>query len=95
MKAVAALLDKQYLYMVLGMVNICAVKALEFNPSSSHSPFVLRAYQHNNESRGKERYEALPSSALCSPSSFLAAASFQLAFYLSGQRRRAAAARCS
>lgn len=54
-KVMAALLDKQYLYMVLGMVNICVVKALEFNPSSPHVPFVLRAYQHNNETTGGKK----------------------------------------
>lgn len=54
-EVMAALPDKQYLYMVLGMVNICAVKALEFNLPSPHFPFVLRADQHNNETRGGEK----------------------------------------
>lgn len=38
------LLGKQHLYMTLGIVNICTVKAREFNPTSL--PFVLSAYQH-------------------------------------------------
>lgn len=59
-KGMAALLDKQYLYTLLGMVNICAVKALEFNPSSPHFPFVLRAYQHNNETRGGKKIPGFP-----------------------------------
>lgn len=34
----ACLLSKQCLYMALGMVNICTVKAQEFNPSSFPLP---------------------------------------------------------
>lgn len=57
--------------MALGMVNICAVHAAEFNPSSSRFPFVLSTYQHNNEMQeggvgwGGES-KALSSSALSS-----------------------------
>lgn len=59
-KIMACLLDKQYLYMELGMVNICTVKAPEFNPSSSllppnsHFPFVLSAFntRKQNNKRG-------------------------------------------
>lgn len=46
----AALLNKQYLYM--GMVNICTVAAAAFNPSSPPLSFVLPTYQRNNEARG-------------------------------------------
>lgn len=37
-KVMVCLLGKQYLYMTLGMVNICTVKAQEFNPSSFPLP---------------------------------------------------------
>lgn len=64
-KGMAALLDKQYLYTLLGMVNICAVKALEFNPSSP--TFLLFSVLINTTMKQEEekRFEAFPSSALC------------------------------
>lgn len=40
-KVMAPLLGKQHLYMTLGTVNICTVKAREFNPSSSSPLFQV------------------------------------------------------
>lgn len=45
-KVTAFLLGKQHLYLALEMVNICTVKAREFNPSAFPLPFVLSTYQH-------------------------------------------------
>lgn len=67
-KVMARLPGKQHLYTTLGTVNICTVKAREFNPSSSSSspffksPFfffalfspLISTWKQNNKSTGKK-----------------------------------------
>lgn len=68
-KVMARLPGKQHLYTTLGTVNICTVKAREFNPSSSSSspffksPFfffalfspLISTWKQNNKSTGKKK----------------------------------------
>lgn len=68
-KVMARLPGKQHLYTTLGTVNICTVKAREFNPSSSSSspffksPFfffalfspLISTWKQNNKSTGEKK----------------------------------------
>ncbi len=67
-KVMARLLGKQHLYMTLGMVNICTVKAREFNPSSFPLPVSFCSRRLSTEDNKtiktqKKRDAALLSSA--------------------------------
>lgn len=64
-KVMACLLGKHYLYMAMGMVNICTVKAREFKPSSFLLPpssfllfFVLINTRKQNNKNRKKRKES-------------------------------------
>lgn len=86
-------MGKHYLYMAMGMVNICTVKAREFKPSSFPLPVsfcsLCLSTQENRtiKTEKKKRIKAFLSSACvcCCP---LAIAVSQLAFCFSWQERR-------
>lgn len=77
-KVMAALLDKQYLYMALGMVNIYASNTADFNPSCSHFPLLSVLINTTIKRVRKKGSLEFPSSALSSFGEFNLSACFLL-----------------